>query len=503
MLYKYTIPTLFILSSITLSQTATAQGLDCKPEIDTIGEKITVLIDNGKNTGSGTLVKKEGNLYTVLTSFHNFRDSNLKYTVVTHDGQRYSPNFRNIKPLENDVDLAVVKFRSSENYEIAKIGNSDNLKRGNNIYVAGFLGKTGTIPIPTYDCFDGQISANAKRVKVSGGYNLIYSNPAVGGMSGGPVLNQKGELIGIHGRGDGYENQNIDRYAGVPINIYVRLTTANTLPIPKLPQPRQLTADDYLAVGFSKAKKGDYGGAIVAYNNVIKLDPKNAFAYNYRGAYYNDLEKYERAIQDFNQAIKLDSKYAVAYNNRGYSYRKLGKYERAIQDHNQAIKIKHRNSITYAIAYRNRGVAYHYLGKYEREIQDYNKAIQLNPKYALAYHNRGQYYNDLEKYESAIQDYSQAININSEDAIYYYSRGVAYYNLGKYETAIKDFNQAIQLNPKYAYAYHIRGISYEKLGIKFQAIYNFRQAVRLYKQQGGNEKWLRIAEDKIRELQRR
>ncbi|NET00221.1 MAG: serine protease [Sphaerospermopsis sp. SIO1G1] len=498
MLYKYTIPTLFILSSITLSQTATAQGLDCKPEIDAIGEKITVLIDNGKNTGSGTLVKKEGSLYTVLTSFHNFRDSNLKYTVVTHDGQRYSPNVRNIKPLGNDVDLAVVKFRSNKDYEIAQIGNSDNLKRRDNIYVAGFLGKTGTIPIPTYDCFDGQVSANAKQVKVSGGYNLIYSNPAVGGMSGGPVLNQKGELIGIHGRGDGYENQNIDRYAGVPINIYVQLAAGNTRQIPKISQPRQLTADDYFALGFSKGEKGDYGGAIVAYNNVIQLNPKYAIAYNNRGYAYDELGKYERAIQDYNQAIQLNPKYAIAYNNRGISYNNLGKYERAIQDYNQAIKLNPKD----AIAYNNRGNSYRRLGKHERAIADLNQAIKLNPKYAYAYNNRGNYYNNLGKYERAIQDYNQAIKFNPKYAIAYNNRGYAYNNLGKYERAIQDYNQAIKLNPKNANAYYNRGNSYNKLGKKFQAISDFRKAAKLYQQQG-QQKYYQDALDRIRELQSR
>ncbi|MBO1049466.1 MAG: hypothetical protein HEQ10_17800 [Dolichospermum sp. DEX182a] len=100
MKYKYTIPTLFILSSITLIQPARGQGVSCNKEVDGIAEKITVLIDNNQNIGSGTLIKREGNTYTVLTAFHNFRNPpNSKYTIVTPDGQPYPINVQNIQPL--------------------------------------------------------------------------------------------------------------------------------------------------------------------------------------------------------------------------------------------------------------------------------------------------------------------------------------------------------------------------------------------------------------------
>ncbi|MDM3850924.1 MAG: GUN4 domain-containing protein [Aphanizomenon gracile PMC627.10] len=230
MYYKYTIPTLFILTSITLNQPTTAKDLPCGPKIDKIAEKITVLIDiNNKDNGSGILIKQEGNTYTVLTAFHNVKNPSLKYTIITPDQQRYPIQNQNIQPLGTGIDLAVVKFVSSKTYQVAKFGNSDLIKRGDNVYVAGFRLSTPSIPAPLYDCFDGQVSAHATQVTIDGGYNLVYTNPTLKGMSGGPVLNSEGELIGIHGRGDEYDNRERDRFAGIPINIYVRIA-ANTPP---------------------------------------------------------------------------------------------------------------------------------------------------------------------------------------------------------------------------------------------------------------------------------
>jgi len=227
--YKYTIPTLFIFTFFTIIQPTTAKNLSCNKEVDEIAQKITVLIDiNNKDNGSGILIKQEGNTYTVLTAFHNVKNTSLKYTIITPDEQRYPIQGENIKPLGTGIDLAVVKFVSSKTYQVAKFGNSDLIKRGDNVYVTGFRLSTPSIPAPLYDCFDGQVSANEKQRTIDGGYNLVYTNPTLKGMSGGPVLNSEGELIGIHGRGDEYDNRDRDRFAGIPINTYMRIAVSVT-----------------------------------------------------------------------------------------------------------------------------------------------------------------------------------------------------------------------------------------------------------------------------------
>ncbi|MBD2628185.1 tetratricopeptide repeat-containing S1 family peptidase [Trichormus variabilis] len=524
--YKYTIPTLFILTSLTLTQPATGQGLSCSKEIDAIAEKITVLIDNGKYNGSGTLIKKDGNTYTVLTAFHNFRDQNLRYTIITPDGQRYPINVQNIKPLGTAVDLTMVQFSSNRSYQIAKFGNSDVVQRRDNVYVGGFRPQTGSIPIPLYDCFNGEVSANAKQVTVDGGYNLIYTNQTLRGMSGGPVLNQQGELIAIHGRGDEYENRNLNRYAGVPINTFIRLSTGVTAK----PRDGGFTADDYFALGLDKENKGDKQGAIVAYTEAIKLNSNYANAYFGRGNARYELGDKQAAIADYNQAIKINPNYAEAYINRGNVRYELGDKQAAIADYNQAIKI----NPNLANAYYNRGNIRDDLGDKQAAIADYNQAIKLNPNFAQAYNNRGLVRRQLGDKQAAIADYNQAIKINPDDAYAYNNRGTvrrqlgdnqgaiadynqaiklnpnfanAYYNrgnirddLGDNQGAIADYNQAIKINPNYADAYYNRGNAYSQLGNTFQAISDFQQAAKLYQQQGKNENYQK-ALNRIRQLQ--
>jgi tetratricopeptide (TPR) repeat protein len=438
--YKYTIPTLFILTSITLTSPARGQNLPCTKEVDDIAQNITVLIEN-KNGGSGTIIKRDGNTYTVLTSFHNVADKSLKYSLVTPDGQRYPINVNNLQRLGENIDLTVVQFNSSKSYQVAKIGNSDNAKRRDNVYIAGFPAKTGGINTALYECRDGQISANATQATIDGGYNLIYTNKILKGMSGGPVLNQQGELIGINGLIEENEQGNTDRYGAVPINVYMRVASGARQPVK--PTGGGLKADDYLALGLEKENKEDKRGAIVAYTEAIKIDPNNAVAYNYRGNLRFDLGDKQGAIQDYNQAIKINPNYDEAYNNRGWAKSALGDKQGAIQDYNQAIQI----NPNYDYNYSFRGVAKYELGDKQGAIQDYNQAIQINPNNANTYYFRGNAKSDLGDKQAAIQDYNQAIQINPNNANTYYFRGNAKYELGDKQAAIQDYNQAIKINP--------------------------------------------------------
>ena len=142
------------------------------------------MIEN-KNGGSGTIIKRDGNTYTVLTSFHNVADKTLKYALVTADGQRYPINVQNLQPLGENIDLTVVRFDSSQSYQVAKISNSDTAKRLDNVYTAGFPAKTGGINAYLFECRNGQIIANATQSTIDGGLNLIYTNKIFKGMSGG------------------------------------------------------------------------------------------------------------------------------------------------------------------------------------------------------------------------------------------------------------------------------------------------------------------------------
>ena len=481
--YKYTIPAAIIGLSIAFSQPQAARAI-CKSnqQVDKIAEKITVLIDSPE-PGSGVIIKKDGNTYTVLTANHVVKNRNFQYAIVTPDGQSYSLNYQTVKQLSNKIDLAVLQFTSSKSYEVAKLGNSDILERRTNVYVAGFPKATANVKLSLYDCRGGQVIANATQVTVDNGYNLIYDNPTLSGMSGGAVLNDQGEVIAIHGQGEASIDIDFDkinssvatvksgRNSGIPIKIFMELSKG----LPEIPKPIKPKVDDFLVQAADKYGKGDYRGAILAYDEVIRLNPNNSEALLYRGATYIALGDKQGAIQDFNQALKINPNDAKAYNNRGATRSDLGDKQGAIADFNQALNFNPND----ALAYYNRGGVRSELGDKQAAIQDYNQALKINPNYAEAYINRGLARSDLGDKQGAIADFNQAIKINPNDDYAYYNRGLARSNLGDKQAAIQDYNQAIKINPNDAQAYNNRGATRSALGDKQAAIQDYNQAIKI------------------------
>jgi len=480
--YKYTISTAIIGLSIAFSQPQVAKAICSNSQVDATAEKITVLIDS-QEPGSGVIIKKEGNTYTVLTAYHVVKNQNFKYTIVTPDKQRYPLNYQTVKQLSNKIDLAVLQFTSDKDYQVAKLGNSDTLTRRTNVYVAGFPKATAAVKLSIYDCRGGQVIANATQVTADNGYNLIYDNATLFGMSGGAVLNDQEEVIGIHGRGEESSDVDIDkinssvatvksgRNSGIPIKIFMELSKG----LPEIPKPIKPKVDDFLVQAADKYGKGDYRGAILAYDEVIRLNPNNSEALLYRGATYIALGDKQGAIQDFNQALKINPNDAKAYNNRGATRSDLGDKQGAIADFNQALNFNPND----ALAYYNRGGVRSELGDKQAAIQDYNQALKINPNYAEAYINRGLARSDSGDKQGAIQDYNQALKINPNYAYAYYNRGIARSNLGDKQAAIQDYHQALKINPNYAYAYINRGLARYDSGDKQGAIADFNQAIKI------------------------
>ena len=79
------------------------------------------------------------------------------------------------------------------------------------------------------------------------------------------------------------------------------------------------TAEEYFKNGFSKYNLKDYSGAIVDYNNAIRLNPNYADAYHNRGISKANIDDYAGAIIDYNKVIQLNPNYADVYHNRGIS----------------------------------------------------------------------------------------------------------------------------------------------------------------------------------------
>jgi tetratricopeptide (TPR) repeat protein/V8-like Glu-specific endopeptidase len=454
-------------------------------EVNQIAQAITVKVAVGQGNGSGILLQKNGDVYTVLTAAHVVNGkAESQLTITTNDDQQYRVVTGSVRKYQGDVDLAIVKFRSSKNYKLAELGDSNKLEGGMELYVAGFPAPTEVITESVFVFREGKVTANSKRA-FKNGYGLLYSNDTLPGMSGGPVLNETGQVVGIHGRGD-LERQSRAKTgfnAGIPIarfaDIASGLGVETGTSIARTVQSPTLTADDYFVSANQKYEQGSYQGALADYDRAIAINPNYAKAYVNRGFLkYDKLNDLKGALADYDRAIAINPNLAEAYNNRGnLKDDKLNNPQGALADYDRAIAL----NPNYAYAYNNRGnLKQDKLNNPQGALADYDRAIALNPNLAEAYNNRGSLKGDkLNNPQGALADYDRAITLNPNLADAYYNRGnLKYQKLNNPQGALADYDRAIALNPNLADAYYNRGsLKYQKLNNPQGALADYDRAI--------------------------
>ena len=319
---------------------AQAQGAEA---VAKVAQAITVRIE-GATQGSGVLVKRDGNRYTVLTAWHvvSAQRPGEELDIYTPDGQRHQFEQSSIKRL-GEVDLAVLTFTSSGSYEVAKVGDVKSVSSGSSVYVSGFPLPTSAVPSRIWRFLKGDVIANAT-VAIPNGYQLLYSNPTLPGMSGGAVLNAQGRLIGIHGQGETdakmSEQEGVAVKTGtnqaVPIAYYSQYSSGAAV-IASSAQAE--TADDYLAQAKALlGKKGSEQEVIRLAGQALAIK-QSEDAFLYRAYAKSALGDEQGAIADCNQAIAINPQDAIAYNNRGKAKSALGDKQGACFDYKRAISL--------------------------------------------------------------------------------------------------------------------------------------------------------------------
>lgn len=162
-------------------------------QLQTLASRITVRVIGDNNGGSGTLLAKRGNTYLVLSNSHVVRGVN-SISLQTSDGKTYAAQ---IVPNTNfeKLDLALLQFQSNQNYCLPKEFAQLIPTAETPVMAVGYSGEKGQIVFHT-----GKVQQITDK-PLNEGYQIGYNSNIEQGMSGGAILNIKGRLIGINGRG--------------------------------------------------------------------------------------------------------------------------------------------------------------------------------------------------------------------------------------------------------------------------------------------------------------
>ena len=167
-----------------------------------------------KGLGTGFIVDKEG---VIITNNHVIEGADV-ITVLLSDEHRYSAKVTGRDPR---TDIAVVKIDGAKDLTAIPLGDSDALEVGDWVVAIGNpFGLSHTVSA-------GIVSAKGRggndvRLDSSGYYNFLQTDASINpGNSGGPLVNLKGEVVGMNTaiRGDGAQGIGF----AIPINMVKQL----------------------------------------------------------------------------------------------------------------------------------------------------------------------------------------------------------------------------------------------------------------------------------------
>ncbi len=154
--------------------------------------------------GSGFIVSADG---LVLTNKHVVSDNQADYTVFTNDGQEYTAKVLALDPVQ---DLAIMEIQlnlsadsgQDKKFQAVTLGDSSGIQIGQTaIAIGNALGQfSNTVSVGVVSGLGRTISASDK----SGSFSetleeIIQTDVAINaGNSGGPLLNLRGEVIGVN-----------------------------------------------------------------------------------------------------------------------------------------------------------------------------------------------------------------------------------------------------------------------------------------------------------------
>ena len=220
--------------------------------VDEVAAAISVKILDQEFLGSGFLVQQDAQKYTVITNQHVLRAGEAPYKIQTPDGQIHSARVVQTTVIPDyQYDLAVLEFQSETNYPVAKIGSSLYLEVGEPVFAAGFPyseleldtsnsdnsataePKSRNDKLPGLTLKRGRIAIILNQALVEG-YQIGYTNDVKKGMSGGPLLNSRGEVVGVNGKHAYplWESPELYQDGSQPCPALEKLITRSSLAIP-------------------------------------------------------------------------------------------------------------------------------------------------------------------------------------------------------------------------------------------------------------------------------
>ena len=231
--------------------------------------------------------------------------------------------------------------------------------------------------------------------------------------------------------------------------------------------------DKLFRQGISFIKLNELEKAQKVFDEIIKLDSRNADALHLSGVIAAQSKKCEIAVEFFYRAIRINPQNPTYHCNRGSALKELNRFDEAITSFDKAIGLE-RN---YALAYNNKGTCLIQLKLPEQALTCFEKALSIKPDYAEAFVNKGLVLALLNQIDAAIDSFKNAIYLKTDFTEAYFQLGSLYKQIHAYHESLNCFEKVVNIKHEYAEAWFNIGLIYEELSQSQKALDSYSQAI--------------------------
>ena len=460
-------PKLMITAVLLFNWLVMAAPLNAGTELTRLVNKIrpavvtVVVYDEAQkvaNIGSGFFIDKYGHL---ITNYHVL-DGRYKADVRTVDGSTYP--IKLVVADNRDTDLVKVLV-DIPRHKIKWVNTADRLPSiAEQIVVVGS-------PMGLEQPVSEGIVSSIREIPSVGEF-FQMSAPISPGSSGSPVINLKGNVVGvatfqmIKGQNLNFavSTKSVNKLKPVRAGMSLALWTFNN----SLRQPG--LAEKLCRQGFQLSINGEDQKALEFFKEAIARDPENTMAWNGLGSCHVGLNNPAAAINAYRQAIETNPTDETLYFILGDYYVKLEQHQEAIDAYREVIRLKP----DFEEAHFKLGVVYSRLGRLDEGKDAFETVIRLNPDAVPAHFNVGIAYAQLGRYQDALRANQEALRVDPEFAPAHNNIGLVQQKLGNTDLEIDAYKRAIRIDPDFASAHYNLGVALLRSGDKAAALDEYK-----------------------------
>lgn len=394
--------------------------------------------------GSGFFISNSGIL---VTNFHVLEGA-YSAEIRTQDGQRYPVDAVVAKNQLADLIKVRVEIPGDRVSPLVLAGEEPVI--ADRIFVVGSpMGLEQTVS-------EGIISA--VREMPAGGKVLQLTAPISRGSSGGPVLNQDGEVVGVVSF-QASRGQNLN----FAISISALETLADETPQQSVAEWTIRSSSQGPALAASLCSKGSrltiqgkYEEALTYFEKAAETNPDDPAVWYGLGSCFVGLDRPTDAIAAYRRPIQQNPDNAAAHFVLAMYYKAIERYELEISTLQEVLRIEPANLRAQFELAR----AYGAMQRTDEQIDTFQRILDGRPDHVPTLLDLGAALAGRGRFEEAMAMFAKAREVEPRNELVHYNMGVAFTRMNRPEEAIRAYIEAIRNNPRMTSAHFNLGVAY-------------------------------------------